>query len=801
MMIEIQCPKCGEYVSDELDTCPFCQARLEPLGVDSGITENSIKLGNDPAIEDVGDNSDIEQAADQAPSSAEEEVSDWLSGLERTANEEDKAPAWLSGLVDEPKKERSSITSEDGTEDWLNSLRDDSDLKEPLTSDESLQLSNEEPISQEGIPEWMKTIQEQVDSRDATSRPAHASQTENENADTPDWLLRLQAETQAYAAVQEKSLSTGEEEIPEHPDKKDGGELKPNREESPVQDEVPAWLEEIEDEPELDKVESSTSERGSPSSINELSLETSDHTGDDAASRMDEPVGLKFEGSDPASLNDESNPQGTGEKLSSIAGEPDWLINLKAEGEASQQEEGGQIQTPISAHQDDLELVPGWLKDFEKEEPLSIKTSVPVQEEPEAGDLDSRPSGDLPDWLVAMKAEAEVPRAMEEQPGSDLDSPGISQAELPSWVQDMQPVEAMMAEAVNPDVELTQITENDGPLAGLPGVLPIAPVFGGEQRPLNFSAKLRITEDQKQKASQLEQMLNEETLAKTASQKTKDLKPRILRWVVSLLLIAAVLIPVISPAQITPDLATCPPEVLATSQVLSGLPASSPVLLVFDYEPAYSSELEAAAAPLVSNLLLTSPRVAILSTSPTGPALADYFLRTTQVVTQSSQGIVNLGYLTGGALGVLSFVTAPSQTLPYALDGSQPWQSSLLNDVHVLSDFAAVIILTDNSDTARVWVEQAFPLLGGKPMLMAISAQSEPMIRPYYDSHQIQGLVTGLVGGKAYEQVFSLPGVAKTYWNSFSLGLLIAELIIIFAGLWSFFSILRNRTPAQKEEE
>jgi endogenous inhibitor of DNA gyrase (YacG/DUF329 family) len=821
-MIEIQCPMCGEYVSDEVDTCPFCQARLKPLQVEPEADEKIIEPENDPAIKDVGEEGDIEQDApadnsegskgeDQPSSSAEEEVSDWLSGLERTANEEDKAPAWLSSIVDETKKEESSSVSEDETDNWLNDLRDGSDLKDSLLSEETLQEPSEEPIFLEGIPDWMKSLQDDVDSRADASKLAPENQPEIENVNTPDWLLRLQAETQAFAAAQEKSLSAREEETPDLPEKTSDVESKPPMAGLPVEDETPAWLEDIQDEPGLDKVESTASESSSPAWLKDLPSDISASDEDAAPDAVSmEGIPAEFEDVGPdltSSMGDATLPgpvpADTGEELSSNGGQPDWLINLKAEGEASQQEEGGQLKTPISAHQDDIELVPGWLQGLEKEEPLSSETSVPAQDEQAAGDLETIPSGDLPDWLAVMQADAEAPKVTEENPEVELTTPDIKPAELPSWVQAMQPVEAMMADAVAPESELAQITENAGPLAGLPGVLPVAPVFGGEQKPLIFSARLHITDDQQQKASQLEQMLGDETRAKPTVPKSSNLKPRILRWVVAFLLIAAVLIPAIGGAQITPELATCPPEVLATTRVLFGLPASSPVLLVFDYEPAYSGELEAAAAPLVGNLLLTSARVAILSTSPTGPALAEYFLKTTQAqdISQNSQQVANLGYLAGGASGVLSFATDPSQTLPYALDGSQPWQSSLLHDVHLLSDFAAVIILTDNSDTARIWVEQAGPLLGGKPMLMAISAQAEPMIRPYYDSHQVQGMVTGLAGGKAYEQALSLPGLAKRYWDSFSLGLLIAELVIIFAGLWSLVSILRNRKPAQKEEE
>lgn len=816
MMIEIQCPECGEYVSDELDVCPFCQASLTPM------EDRAEKDGNDPisedaplagevVVNDVGDQEpplEPERASTIETTPAEAEVTDWLSGLERTASEEDKAPAWLSKLADDSKKEAQPASESDGTVDWLDGLRDDSETKETFPAEEALQESAEEPISQEGIPDWMKKLQEDVDSRSSASGQVQADPSPLPNTDTPDWLLRLQAETQAYASARETSLSSREDETPEIPEKTTSVENKPTGAELPPEDETADWLKEIEDEAVQEVVPGPSAEDDSPDWLKDIRPDDKVLAGEEPASsdeirgELDSSLSETSPTSTTADLSDPKLPV-SGEELSPNGTEPDWLINLKAEGEASQQEEGGQLKTPISAHQDDLELVPGWLQGLEKEEPLSSETSVPAMDEPVVVEPGVAPTGDLPDWLIAMQADAEAPAPKQDQPPVVPDASGMAPADLPTWVQEMQPVEAMMAGVEVPENELTQITENDGPLAGLAGVLPVAPVFGGEQKPQNFSARLRITEDQKQKASQLEQMLADENQARPVSHKANNSWPRILRWVVSLLLVAAILIPAIGAVQITPELAACPPEVLATSQLIFGLPPSSPVLLVFDYEPAYSGELEAVAAPLVSNLLLTGARLATLSTSPTGPALAEYFMKTTQaqVISLNSQQVTELGYLAGGASGILSFATHPSQTMPYALDGSQPWQSGMLQDVNALSDFAALIILTDNSDTARMWVEQAGPLLGGKPMLMAISAQAEPMLRPYYDSHQVQGLVAGLAGGKAYEQALALPGLAKHYWNSFSFGLLFAELVIGLAILWSLVSMLRDRQPAQKEEE
>jgi hypothetical protein len=122
-----------------------------------------------------------------------------------------------------------------------------------------------------------------------------------------------------------------------------------------------------------------------------------------------------------------------------------------------------------------------------------------------------------------------------------------------------------------------------------------------------------------------------------------------------------------------------------------------------------------------------------------------------------------------------------------------------LQGITSISDFKAVFVLTDSADTGRNWIEQAGPSLGSTPMLMVISAQAEPMMRPYFDSGQLKGLVTGLAGGKAYEQAVQRPGLGQTYWNPFSTGLSMAEIILLVGGIWS--AVLAWRERKRREEE
>ena len=109
-----------------------------------------------------------------------------------------------------------------------------------------------------------------------------------------------------------------------------------------------------------------------------------------------------------------------------------------------------------------------------------------------------------------------------------------------------------------------------------------------------------------------------------------------------------------------------------------------------------------------------------------------------------------------------------------------------------ISDFSAMLILTDNAESGRVWIEQTSTTIGGTPLLMAVSAQAEPMLLPYFDSGQIKGMVTGLAGGEAYSQTFLRPDGQKefvqNYWNSFSSGIVVAEVLIVVGALWSSFA-------------
>ncbi len=83
---------------------------------------------------------------------------------------------------------------------------------------------------------------------------------------------------------------------------------------------------------------------------------------------------------------------------------------------------------------------------------------------------------------------------------------------------------------------------------------------------------------------------------------------------------------------------------------------------------------------------------------------------------------------------------------------------------------------------------------------MGISAQAEPILYPYYLSGQVDGLVSGLLGGATYEQMLSQRGLGRKYWDSYSIGLLLAEILIVIGAMINFLAALRARQKRQKEE-
>jgi hypothetical protein len=129
------------------------------------------------------------------------------------------------------------------------------------------------------------------------------------------------------------------------------------------------------------------------------------------------------------------------------------------------------------------------------------------------------------------------------------------------------------------------------------------------------------------------------------------------------------------------------------------------------------------------------------------------------------------------------------------------WSTPVLAGVRQFSDFGAVVVIAAGTEIARTWVEQAGPWTGASPLVMVASAGIEPLIRPYYEAlnPQVDAVLSGLPAAVAYEEANRRTGEARSLWDSFGTGMLVAEVALILGGIYGAASFLLRVGPGASE--
>jgi hypothetical protein len=774
----------------------------------------------------------IKSASPIQPPSFETGMPDWLDQLDASEKNESQP---FAGQV-------ASLSSDAGTADWLSQLEAETD--QPIVGDQAAPVQT--PVFGTEMPDWLNQLESE------TSQPVVGEQAIPQqpvfDGEMPDWLSQLESET-TKPSVGERAepvqpVVAADADTPDWLSKLESETAKPVEKPAPPlpvsgQPAAPktgltSWLRTFDSLPPAVEQPTSTDERADllrkidisssqpsdvqtpPAAIPEIPLQASevpDWLSAFGAGQIAAPASpsLSVPASPPAqgvpdwlaglqSSSIESASENQPESIESLPVKPvedlpDWLAGMATVGAgvaASSVEEPSTLDNLPLANEPFSSEIPDWLAggaiaDKDIVESTTPTTPAFVQETSAEG---SELLGmEMPDWLSDMQpsgADASVSAA------KPVDQASIAPTELPSWVQAMRPVEAVVPETDNVE---EQLVESQGPLAGIRNVLPMTAGLISIKRPVSFSSKLQVNENQQNNAALLESLLNPEAETSAVRTGQRPATMRILRWAIALFLFIFVAIPIVLGSKVTPTSNLYPPELITTVKTVNALPKNSRVLVVFDYEPAFAGEVSVAASPLLDHLMLKGAQLTFVSSIPTGSTQGQYLLDTALKVHGyvSGEQYVNLGYIPGGAAGIYNFANDPT-IVGINGEGNSVWeQTPFLSGVNSLDDFDAMVVLTDSSDVGRVWIEQSRVPLKDKPLLMAISAQAEPMLRPYYDSVQIQGMVTGLAGGTYYEQINGRPAFGREYWDAFSVAFLIAEIIIVVGGIWALFAAWRAR--------
>jgi hypothetical protein len=601
----------------------------------------------------------------------------------------------------------------------------------------------EERPDREELPEWLQALD--VDER--SSEPAEAG----EEGEIPSWLRDLgEGEKEPARAEPEelpdwlRDLDDGAADGEETPAPAGGA---PTPAAQDVGD-LPDWLiemsEEVAGEPE-------SAERAAPEEAAEELLAA-------AAPSLPKEPPIAPEPAEDAALPVEAA--------------------LGAEAAAAPLAETDQPAEPAEEAARDQEP-PLWLTELDREPP---KEMPPTEELPAAEVLPEPGPEDevaVPDWLA------------------EVDEQAVEGAEAPEWMQDLRGEPEGEAEP-EPELEV----ETSGPLAGLSGLLTPQPLAGLSSR-ATFKPAPAIPQEHHVLAARVQELLSEPPARPelTPAAPERSVMRALGHWLIYLALVAVIVAAMFVPA--LQDLVLAP-ETDASKDLyvtLLALPPGSEVLLVVDYDAAHDGELTPLARVLLWHLVTTGQRVAVVSHTPQGTALAEDLLADRALwaygpAPAPGEQVLNLGYLPPHPASMQAFMADPLGGAALWGEGGRARDTSLGQAISRFDDLDAMVLVSASQQHTRFWIEQT---AGAMPTVAAVSASIAPTLLPYYGSTggaQLGGMLVGLGGAAEYERLSGAGFVPNARQNMILQGG--AQMLLTAIVLVSAISLVARRAFGRK---
>lgn len=180
------------------------------------------------------------------------------------------------------------------------------------------------------------------------------------------------------------------------------------------------------------------------------------------------------------------------------------------------------------------------------------------------------------------------------------------------------------------------------------------------------------------------------------------------------------------------------PGVEAGFDAVATLPPQSAVTILWAYDPATAGEMDLIATPIIQQLLARGARIDIVSLLPNGPATALRLIDT----------LLDAGTVPDAAL------PAPEVTYRFLPGGSAVLPALAQNKP------ALTVILAAQAADVQAWLELVAPWQQGVPVVAGVGAAADPILRPYLDSQQLAGLVSGFDGAYSYGYLTRYPQTA-----------------------------------------
>lgn len=333
----------------------------------------------------------------------------------------------------------------------------------------------------------------------------------------------------------------------------------------------------------------------------------------------------------------------------------------------------------------------------------SIAPEQAEQIPPEQG----RGAGEQP-WLRPdFLGDDDIPFEAEDLALGEAVDDGVSDA------TDIPVVAGRLVSGVQGLLEPIRVATMPGETAGEPSVvLPAAP-----------DAALSI-----ERLRRVRALMGEEPLL--ASARGQTLRSRAALWVpwIFLVMALAVAAPFLGIGMRNTGTARAWPGVGSAFAAINHLSAASAVQILWAYDPATAGEMDVVAAPVMRHLLDKGVRPTIYSLLPAGPATARRLISAVQ-----DQELQRGGGLGQAALEDVQFLPGGVMVLP-----------AIAQEPATLA-----LVFGAQPEDVQAWLEQVAPR-NGAPVVAITAAGADPTLRPYLDSGQLVGLVSGFDGAATY---------------------------------------------------
>ncbi len=369
--------------------------------------------------------------------------------------------------------------------------------------------------------------------------------------------------------------------------------------------------------------------------------------------------------------------------------------------------------------------------------------------------------GKMPDWLEDIDLEYKDLEPEKISDNEELNNPpgiesNLERANLPEWLKSIRPIEV-----VTPDTSKLRpqkIIEKSGPLAGLQGVLSSESVTQSYSPPPAYSVTINVTEKQRAHLKILEDIISpyEKIESTTINKKHTFQKIESFLIPIFLLLIVVYSLFLDYSNQTLPEVVS--PDAIRFQSLISGYLNKNQepgrVLVIFETDASSYPEIDLIAGGVFEDLFTNNHWVTSITSNPDGVILSQNILKKAHVKIPSynfDERTTNLGYLPGNAIGIQSFLTNPQNTSYGNELTEKVWEKPPLNDIQTINDFDMLLLITDNSDHAKLWVEQINFFNSSIDLLVISSTKASPMLQPYLETNQIDGMLSGIQGGFAFD--------------------------------------------------